>query len=149
MVTKSFKKSEIIFEEGVVELCMYEILSGKVAVYANYDKDDEEFLTELKSGQVLGEMGLLEARPRSATAIAMEDVELRQITAGEFSSYFEENPDEIYEIMKQLGDRIRELSEDYTVACRAAAELVDTKKSGNEFSDWFKAQIEKFKAALG
>ena len=50
--------------------------------------------------------------------------------------------------MTQMGGRIRELTRDYLDACRAAAELVETKESGKEKSGWFKEHMNKFLAAL-
>ena len=48
---KLLKKGEMIFKEGDLELCMYNIRSGCVGIYANYGKEDEKLLVELKAGE--------------------------------------------------------------------------------------------------
>ena len=68
MQKKVFKKKEIIFWEGSVGSCMYKIIDGTVSVILSYGTKDERKLTELGEGQIFGEMSILEAWPRSATA---------------------------------------------------------------------------------
>ena len=41
---KLLKKGEMIFKEGDLELCMYNICRGSVGIYANYGKEDEKLL---------------------------------------------------------------------------------------------------------
>ena len=78
MSVKEFKKNEIIFKQGDFSPVMYDILAGQVGIFAAYGTENEKQITVLGEGQLLGEMGLIEAYPRSATAVAMEDgVKLR------------------------------------------------------------------------
>lgn len=145
METRAFKKGELIFKQGEYAPCMYDICRGKVGIYANYGTDGEKLLTELGESTSFGEMGMLEAYPRSATAVALEDgTEVRVITAETFSSYFKDNPEKVYAIMTQMSRRIRALSDDYLEACRAAAETVEAEKTGKEKSGWLKKNLKKF-----
>ena len=150
MAEKTFKSGEVIFKEGAYEPCMYELLTGTVGIYARYGQENEKLLTELKAenGACFGEMGLVESMPRSATAVALDDVKVEVVTGEVFGTYFKEHPERIYAIMSQMGGRIRALSDDYLEACRAAAEVMDTAESGKEKSGWFKEHMNKFLAAL-
>ena len=150
MAEKAFKSGEVIFKEGTYEPCMYELLTGTVGIYARYGQENEKLLTELKAenGACFGEMGLVESMPRSATAVALDDVKVEVVTGEVFGTYFKEHPERIYAIMSQMGGRIRALSDDYLEACRAAAEVMDTAESGKEKSGWFKEHLDKFLAAL-
>lgn len=150
MAEKMFKSGEVIFKEGSYEGCMYELLEGTVGIFTHYGEADEKCLTELKAGNntCFGEMGLLEAKPRSATAVAMEDVRVTVVTGEEFGTFFEAHPERVYAVMTQMGSRIRELSKDYLDACRASAELVETKGQKKEKSGWFKVQLNKILAAI-
>lgn len=114
---------------------MYDIASGKVGVYANYSSDDEKKLTELFKGQYFGEIGLVGIRPRSATVVALDDVELAVIDSDTFSSYFKENPDKVLSIMQGMGKRICELTDDYLDACRATVEAVNNEKDEKKKDD--------------
>lgn len=111
MELKKFKKGEIIFKEGALEKCMYDIRWGSVGVYTNYGEKDERMLREILPNDVFGEMGLIEARPRSATAVALEkDTQCVVITAEDFSEYFKDKPAKIVAIMQNMSQRIRDLS---------------------------------------
>ena len=143
---KVFKKGEVIFKEGDLENCMYKIVTGCVGIYANYGKEEEKLLVELKTGEksFFGEMGMIDEEPRSATAVAVEDAEIAVITSENFAEFFKENPEHIIYIMQNMSKRIRNLTNDYLDACRAVAEAVETEKSGKSKSDWFKKRVEKF-----
>ena len=150
MADKAFKSGAVIFKEGPYEPCMYELLTGTVGIYARYGQENEKLLTELKAenGACFGEMGLVESMPRSATAVALDDVKVEVVTGEVFGTYFKEHPERIYAIMSQMGGRIRALSDDYLEACRAAAEVMDTAESGKEKSGGFMEHMIKFLAAL-
>ena len=109
MSSKSFSKNEVIFRQGDDAQEMFDIVSGSVGVYINYGQENETQLTVLKAGNFLGEMGLIENYPRSATAVAMEDgTKLQVIDDAEFSAYFKDQPERLLEIMRQISARIRE-----------------------------------------
>ena len=143
---KVLKKGEVIFKEGALENCMYKIITGSVGIYANYGKEEEKLLVDLKAGEktFFGEMGMIDEEPRSATAVAMEDTEIAVITSENFAEFFKENPEHIIYIMQNMSNRIRNLTNDYLDACRAVAEAVETEKNGKSKSDWFKERVVKF-----
>ena len=144
METKTIKKGEIIFKQGDLSDCMYDILWGKVGIYANYGTPEEKLLTTLETERFFGEMGMIEGRLRSATAVALEkDTRLKVITPESFDAYFKESPAKVLLIMQNMSHRIRELTRDYLEACRAVAEAVETEKTGKEKSSWFKEKVRK------
>ena len=101
MNTKTLKKGEIIFKQGDASTCMYDILCGKVGVYANYGAPDEKLLTVLETEQFFGEMGMIEGCPRSATIVAMENgTKVLEITAETFEEYFKTRPAKVLMIMR-------------------------------------------------
>ena len=119
MKVLTFKQGEVIFRQGDYAQCMYDIVSGSVGVYVAYGTAAETRLAVLKAGEFLGEMGMIEAYPRSATAVAMEDgTELREIGEVEFSEYFKTQPERLLAIMRQISERLRERTEDYEGACK-------------------------------
>lgn len=146
---KKFQKGEVIFTEGTFEMCMYELVSGTVGIYANYGKEHEKLLVELKAetqGVTFGEMGLIDEMPRSATAVALDDVEAILVTKETFGIYVKENPAQVIRMMQQMSKRIRSLTQNYLDACRAVAEAVESEKSGKEKSSWFKKMVDRFVA---
>ena len=128
MSCKEFKQGEIIFKQGDFADVMFDILSGSVGVCVDYGTPGEKQLTVLGAGQFLGEMGLIEVYPRSATAVAMEDgTQLREISEREFSDYFYTQPERLLLIMRQLSQRLRERTADYEAAVQVRDELQDTR----------------------
>ena len=126
---KKFKKGDVIFCEGAWEMVMFVIRSGKVAIYANFGKETEQLLTEVGEGRIIGEMGLLEARPRSATAVAAEDSVLEAVSSDGLSAFFESEPDKVVDILVNMTSRLRELSGQYIDACKTISEYVHAEKS--------------------
>jgi len=143
---REFKKGEIIFKEGDFEMCMYDLLRGKVGIYTDYGTENEKLLTELdgKDCPVFGEMGLVEEMPRSATAVALEDVKAQMITKETFGDYFKDNTDAVIQIMQHMSRRLRIMTGNYLDACRAVKEAVDNEEPGKKRSSWFKNNLKKF-----
>ena len=144
MDMKTFKQNEVIFREGVYESCMYSIASGSVGIYLNYGEADEKQITALSAGQFFGEMGLFECRVRSATAVALEDAQLAEITMDNIGEAFRTQPQALLGIMRALSGRIREVTNDYMEACRAIAEAADAARKGAEKSSALKNRLAKF-----
>lgn len=145
MSSKSYSRNEVIFRQGDDAREMFDILSGSVGVYVNYGTENETRLTVLKQGDFLGEMGLIENYPRSATAVAMEDgTTLQVIDDAEFSSYFQGQPERLLEIMRQISARVRERTEDYKAACLIRDEMI-----GSNPEKRSKTLSEKIKSMLG
>ena len=141
-ILKTFAQNEVIYSQGEYEESMYVLRKGKVGIYADYGKDTQKLWTVLDSedGNVtFGEMELIEAMARTATAVALEDVEAYFVTRDDFGNYFKDDPDALLMIMRSMGKRIRELTQDYMDACQVAGEIID----GREKSSWFKKIIEK------
>ena len=143
-MTKNYSRKEIIFQEGDIADCMYEVKSGCVNICANYGQSDAKLLVILTAGMIFGEMGLLEQMPRSATAVVMEnDTQAEMITAEGFADYFRSNPEKILTVMKHMSSRIRNLTGDYLNACRAVAEYEEAAATGKK-SSWLKEHVKKF-----
>ncbi len=77
---------EVLFHKGDPSSSMYTIISGTVDVFDPVKEDEPGrelesriLINQLKTGDVLGEMGFLRSAPRSATVVATSPVELLKI----------------------------------------------------------------------
>jgi len=71
MDQKNFDKGEIIFKEGEPGDSAFLVASGRVQI-TRVQNGTASVIGEIKSGQLFGEMALINDKPRTATAIAAE-----------------------------------------------------------------------------
>ncbi len=98
----SMEEGKTIFKKGEIGHCMYVVYAGEVSIY-----DHETFLAKFKKGDVFGELALLDAEPRSATAIADNDVLLFRIDQEDFYDLMEERGELLRSVLRILCQRIR------------------------------------------
>ena len=148
MNTLSFDHGQVIFKQGDFSSTMFDILSGKVGICADYGSEREKLIAELGNEQLLGEMGMIEAYPRSATAVALEDATiLAEITEKELSEYFADKPEKLLTIMKQLSQRLRTTTQNYVDACRAIYENNEAEENGAEKSQELQNKLQEISDA--
>ena len=70
-MTQVSEKDNVIFYEGTSGNQMYVVLSGTIDLYSGKKK-----IATLRSGEMFGEMALINNEPRSATAVAAERSQL-------------------------------------------------------------------------
>ena len=142
MNERVFTKGQVIFREGDLGESFFHITEGKAGVYLHYGEAEERKLTEMLPGQYIGEMAVINAWPRSATVVAEEDLKAIEIGETELNDYFSKYPEKILSIMKQIGGRIRTLTEEYdevTAFLKEKQDAAATKDSG------FLARIRKYR----
>jgi CRP-like cAMP-binding protein len=109
---KEYRHEEVIIEEGSIGTSMMIIAQGKVRVSQKADLKSEEALKILYTGEVFGEMALLEDLPRSANVIAHTHVIIVSIERSKFLDFLEKDPGNGLKIMlklaKILSERLRE-----------------------------------------
>ncbi len=108
---KNFKAGEVIFQEGDLGLAMYVIEKGEVEIRKKLGNEDR-VLAVLGKGDFFGEMCMLEDDvPRSATAIALVDVEAVSIDRSAFTFILKHNPEITIRIMRKLVRRLRQTTQ--------------------------------------
>jgi CRP/FNR family transcriptional regulator, cyclic AMP receptor protein len=100
---KDMAEGSILFSDGEEGGSMYVILSGELLVSKNGIE-----IARRSKGDYLGEMALIESKPRSATVIAVLPSLLLEITQKQFQTNLASNPDALMSIMKTLSSRARE-----------------------------------------
>jgi CRP/FNR family transcriptional regulator, cyclic AMP receptor protein len=102
ITTRSAKAGEIIFKEGDEAEQLFVIKSGKIRIQLG-----NRTLAELSANSIFGEMALIDAAPRSATAIAVTDVELVPIAEKQFLFLVSQTPFFALNLMRVLAGRLR------------------------------------------
>ena len=116
---------ELIFSEGDKADYIYFIYSGKVSVYIEQFTKTVE-LCELESGQLFGEIGIINESNRSASVMAIEDCELLGIDTETFKRYSQQDPDFSFKIKQQLNARLENLTHQENLLKQSVGESVDT-----------------------
>jgi CRP/FNR family cyclic AMP-dependent transcriptional regulator len=107
---KSYRKSEVIFEEGSTGSEMYLIHSGRVLLSVRQNETQEVPLVVLNPGDFFGEMALVDDSPRSATASAVEDnTELIVMDRARFLFMVRQQPEFALSLMHTLCRRLRDM----------------------------------------
>jgi len=107
---KTFQPEEIVIEEGTKDTSAFVILSGTVKILKRVGNRDIVIAT-LGEGQVFGEMGLIENRPRSATVKAGSKLKVRVIGREQFNELLRTKPSFLIPIIKSLFERLRHTSD--------------------------------------
>ena len=100
---------EIIFREGEPGGEAYVIQSGRVEIFKD-SANGPIVLANLEESEMFGEMSLIDEQPRSATARAIGEVELRKITLDDFVDILDSQPEDTFRYLRSLYERIRTMN---------------------------------------
>lgn len=107
-------RGEVVCREGEAEPALFIIAQGSVAIMKHDAEDREKLLAKLGPGQTIGEMALLDGQPRSATAVAAEDLVLLVFTRAELDRLVEAKPrlgvKLLWKLARFLSQRLRQTS---------------------------------------
>jgi CRP/FNR family transcriptional regulator, cyclic AMP receptor protein len=107
MQTVMFKAGDLIIREGEEGDAAYFIVSGSVEILIG---GGGRRVGTLGTGEVFGEMCLIEPGPRSATVRALTDTECIAASYEEFIATIEEYPERAVAFMKTLVRRLRQMN---------------------------------------
>jgi signal transduction histidine kinase len=102
----TIKSGEYLMREGEPGDALYVVMDGEFQVTKRSGNQDVA-LAVRGAGQVFGEMSLLEARPRSASAVAIKDGTLIKIRHDVFMQLVETHPAATLSILRTVMDRLR------------------------------------------
>lgn len=115
---RSFGTGDLLLRQGDASTSLFYILSGRVAVeLSSRDLKQPVTLAELGDGDLVGEMGVLDGRPRSASARAVEPTRAVEIGADSALEALAHSPDVALRVMKMLVERLR-ATDDLTAQAR-------------------------------
>jgi CRP/FNR family transcriptional regulator, cyclic AMP receptor protein len=99
---REFKAGEVIFKEGDAAAEFFVIQRGKVDIRLG-----NRVLGTLADHDIFGEMALIDAAPRSATAVAATDVKIVPVSEKQFLFLVSRTPYFALKIMRVLARRLR------------------------------------------
>ena len=109
---RRIRRSETILRAGAAGDEVVVVLDGRVKLTA-YGADRREVVIALRGpGELLGEMAALAGQRRTATAVAVDDVEAGFLHADELRDYLHDHPDAALVMIRMLVRRLSEATRD-------------------------------------
>lgn len=102
---REFRAGEVLFHEGEPGDVMYVVQSGEVRITKRVGHD-ERTLAVLGPGEFVGEMAILNGKPRTATAAVTKDTKCLVITAKTLESMVAKNAEIAMRLIKKLSKRL-------------------------------------------
>ena len=109
IATRPVKAGSVIFQEGDKADGLFIIKSGQVGIRLG-----NRTLAELNTNSIFGEMALIDDAPRSATAVAVTDVELVPVSEKQFLFLVSQTPFFALKVMRVLARRLRATSKSFS-----------------------------------
>ncbi len=99
----------LLFESGDPADAVYFVVSGCLGVYG----PGGELIGRIAAGETVGEMGLIVARPRTATVRALRDSELATLSSATFGRVLLGHPDAILRLARLAVERLVDRERDH------------------------------------
>ncbi|MCB9006723.1 MAG: cyclic nucleotide-binding domain-containing protein [Ardenticatenaceae bacterium] len=134
MIEHRYEPGEVVVHEGQHGDIAYLIWSGRVAVVQG-DFVHPASVNYRGPGEVVGEMSLIDNKPRSASIVALDDVRLLGIHRNDFFELLQIDPNFSTNMMEILSSRLRaaeEMSRVNTAIGRELSAEVEELQSENE-----------------
>jgi CRP/FNR family transcriptional regulator, cyclic AMP receptor protein len=101
-----------VFFQGDPSDSLYIVVKGSVKVTQASEDGHEKILDILGTGEIFGELAMLDGHPRSATVTTCETTELATISRKDFRDFVSTRPEIFWKVMESLCDRVRKTSTD-------------------------------------
>ena len=111
MASSSLKRGDVLFNEGDSGSQLYVVIEGKIKLGRSSADGRENLLAILGPGQMFGELSFFDPGPRSATATAVTDVDLKSLGHDALSPVLASHPDVALALLHQLAGRLRRTNE--------------------------------------
>lgn len=109
---RTFSPGAVLMRQGEVSQCMYVIMGGHARVErAHRELVSPLVLADLGPGEVVGEMGLLDGEPRSATVIAVSELQVVELGATAVALTLLQFPEVAMGLLHIVSQRLRNTSQ--------------------------------------
>ena len=111
MAASTLSRGDVLFNEGDAGNQLYVVIDGKIKLGRTSADGRENLLAILGPGQMFGELSFFDPGPRSATATAVTDVELKSLGHDSLIPVISTHPDVALALLHQLAGRLRRTNE--------------------------------------
>lgn len=129
-----YRKGDVIYRQGEKADEVFFVKYGTVHLHVDYKTELDRLIGLVTEGRVFGELGVIEDKPRSMTAVAGEETVVTVVDRESFPTFISEHPNKLIVVLESLSMRIRAQSHKLVRACRAVAEYAEQKESEGHVS---------------
>ena len=112
--TKELQTGDFLFHRGDRSDGCYIVVDGALKISTETIGGEETLLAMLAAGDIVGEMGLIDGLPRSATATALKPTSLAYLGTHDFTRFAEDNPAVYRHMLKIVSTRLRLSNDDFS-----------------------------------
>lgn len=109
-VLRRFARGQVVFTEGEPSDHLYVVRDGRLRVLVRSGRGDEMTLSVLGPGDALGELSMIDGRPRSASVEALEAAQLLTLPAAAVRAALRADPALLFAVAEQLAATVRRLT---------------------------------------
>ena len=124
-----FQPGQVVFREGENSQEAYRIMQGRVEISILAD-GKPVILAQLGEGDIFGEMAMVDERPRSASAQALEVTECEVLTPENFNELVLSRPEVLIPYMASFFERLRTANDRLRLEMRLRAKAEQALASG-------------------
>jgi len=110
--TRKFEEGEAIFSKAESARHMFIVVEGRVKIFTHSSSKKSKTFAYLLPGDFFGEMGLVDGKTRSASAVAVVDSKLLMISKSDFKQLLLSDPDLTYYLLRTVSDRLRHANDE-------------------------------------
>jgi CRP/FNR family cyclic AMP-dependent transcriptional regulator len=110
-VPHKLRDGDALFRAGDIGDGCYRIQSGLVKVMVASQQGEERIISLLGPNAIVGELSMIDGRPRSASVVAIADCSLSYVSRAKFQKHTEAHPELTTYLVKTLAGRLREADE--------------------------------------
>jgi len=107
LTSRNYRRGEVIFHQDDPGSALHVIKKGQVKISTMSPEGEEVILAILTDGDFFGELSLLDDKPRSANAVAMETTQTLNLQRQDFMDILGKHPEMVGDILASLADRLR------------------------------------------
>ena len=139
--TVSFAAGTVLFNRGDPGDSLYVVRSGAVELFFKNDTGERIVLDTVTPGHFFGEISLLDGGARTASAVAIQDVEAVVVDREDLAELIRLQPGAAMELLSATGRRLRETNEKlrHTASRNVNEETEDKRSRVMKIADWISA----------
>jgi CRP/FNR family transcriptional regulator, cyclic AMP receptor protein len=107
MRMRRYARNEVVFHRDDPATHCYLIASGTVKISAQEEDGQEVVIALVRGGELVGELALFDAEPRSATVTAITETTAFALSSKDFNDTLTRNPAAMQQLLVLLARRIR------------------------------------------